>query len=62
MLYAPFVDQGYGPDPEGNGYGGAILPTGVATGAGQSTPTRQISVNANNPSTKQFLVGLNLKF
>jgi TonB-linked SusC/RagA family outer membrane protein len=72
IIYSPFVKAGYGPDPEGNGYGGAVAVTsgpGGNTGAG-GTPVagssdgsgRQISVNANNPSTRQFNVGLNLKF
>ncbi|HMH24674.1 MAG TPA: TonB-dependent receptor [Puia sp.] len=71
ILYSPFVKAGYGPDPEGNGYGGAVLPSaagnsgaiGGAPVAGRSDGSaRQISVNANNPSTRQFNVGLNLKF
>jgi TonB-dependent starch-binding outer membrane protein SusC len=59
IIYSPFVSDGYGIDPEGNGYGGAVNPTG-ATDA--STPTRQISVNLNNPTLRQFLFGVNLKF
>ncbi len=59
VIWAPFVQQGYGPDPEGNGYGGAINAQGT-TNAG--TPGRQVTVNANNPATRQFMLGLNLKF
>jgi TonB-dependent starch-binding outer membrane protein SusC len=65
ILYSPFVKAGYGPDPEGNGYGGAVASTaaGGSTGVGGANGSgRQISVNANNPSTRQFNVGLNLKF
>jgi len=59
VIWAPFVQQGYGPDPEGNGYGGGI----TSQGSGQAgTATRQVTVNANNPAVRQFMVGLNLKF
>jgi TonB-dependent starch-binding outer membrane protein SusC len=60
ILYSPFVDDGFGPDPEGNGFGGAV--TSPSAGSSTGAPGRQISVNANNPSTRQFLVGMNLKF
>jgi len=59
VIWAPFVQQGYGPDPEGNGYGGGINSTGSNQVAAVG---RQVSVNANNPATRQFMVGLNLKF
>ncbi len=59
VIWAPFVQQGYGPDPEGNGYGGAINATGTSNAG---TVGRQITVNANNPATRQFMFGLNLKF
>jgi len=59
IIYSPFVRDGFGPDPEGNGYGGAVS----AAGSGDvGVPTRQISVNANNPSYRQFILGLNVKF
>jgi TonB-dependent starch-binding outer membrane protein SusC len=58
IIYSPFVRDGFGPDPEGNGYGGAVNPTGASD---VSAPTRQISVNLNNPSVRQFIFGLNLK-
>ncbi|MBS1510336.1 MAG: TonB-dependent receptor [Bacteroidetes bacterium] len=58
ILYSPFVKNGYGPDPEGNGYGGSVNPTGTSDAG---SPSRQISVNLNNPSTRQFIFGLNLK-
>ncbi|HEY2582697.1 MAG TPA: TonB-dependent receptor [Mucilaginibacter sp.] len=64
ILYSPFVKAGYGPDPEGNGYGGqgvTVTPTnGSATAP--SVTSQQIVVNANNPSTRQFNLGINLKF
>jgi hypothetical protein len=59
IIYSPFVSNGYGIDPEGNGYGGSVNPTGTSD---VGTPTRQISVNLNNPSLRQFIFGLNLKF
>jgi TonB-linked SusC/RagA family outer membrane protein len=59
VLWAPFVQQGYGPDPEGNGYGGGVNSYGTSYAG---TVGRQVTVNANNPSTRQFMVGLNLKF
>lgn len=72
IIYSPFVKDGLGPDPEGNGYGGAVSsPTaGGSIGVGGTTNTtgaangsyRQITVNANNPSTRQFNFGINLKF
>jgi len=59
VIWSPFVQQGYGPDPEGNGYGGGINSTGSGQ---QAAPSRQVTVNANNPAVRQFMVGLNLKF
>jgi TonB-dependent starch-binding outer membrane protein SusC len=59
IIYSPFVKNGYGPDPEGNGYGGSVVPTGTGD---VSTPNRQVSVNLNNPTNRQFIFGLNLKF
>lgn len=57
ILYSPFVKAGYGTDPEGNGYGGAAAAQGGAGGS----PSRQISVSANNPSVRNFNLGINLK-
>jgi len=62
VIWAPFVQQGYGPDPEGNGYGGAINSTGTSGLPGSTAAGRAVTVNANNPATRQFMVGLNLKF
>jgi TonB-dependent starch-binding outer membrane protein SusC len=59
VIWSPFVDKGYGPDPEGNGFGGAVN----ALGTSDVVAARQaVTVNANNPSTRQFLFGVNLKF
>jgi hypothetical protein len=60
ILYSPFVKDGFGPDPEGNGYGGSV--NSISAGSSTPAPGRQISVNANNPSTRQFNIGINLKF
>jgi len=59
ILYAPFVKDHYGPDPEGNGYGGGAAAQGSPY---LGAPGRQISVNADNPSVRNFNVGLNVKF
>jgi TonB-linked SusC/RagA family outer membrane protein len=59
IIYSPFVRDGFGPDPEGNGYGGAVNAAGSSeVGVGG----RQISVNLNNPSLRQFTLGVNVKF
>jgi hypothetical protein len=54
------VRDHFGPDPEGNGYGGAVGTPAISGSVPQQG--RQISVNANNPTVRQFIVGLNLKF
>ncbi len=58
IIYSPFVRDGFGPDPEGNGYGGSVS----AAGSDVGVQGRQISVNLNNPSIRQFTLGLNVKF
>jgi TonB-linked SusC/RagA family outer membrane protein len=60
VIYSPFVRDHFGPDPEGNGYGGAVGTPAISGSVPQQG--RQISVNANNPTVRQFIVGLNLKF
>jgi TonB-linked SusC/RagA family outer membrane protein len=65
IIYSPFVRDGFGPDPEGNGYGNEISsPTagGSVGGGGSNGQGRVITVNANNPSIRQFNIGVNLKF
>ncbi|MEQ1676348.1 MAG: TonB-dependent receptor, partial [Chitinophagaceae bacterium] len=60
VIWSPFVKEGYGPDPEGNGFGGSVAAQG---GGGQAgTVGRQITVNANNPATRQIIFGVNLNF
>jgi TonB-dependent starch-binding outer membrane protein SusC len=58
MLYAPLVRDGYGLDPEGNGYGGVSN----STLGGTPVPGRAITVNMNAPPTRQFQFGLNMNF
>jgi TonB-dependent starch-binding outer membrane protein SusC len=60
LVYAPFKKAGFGPDPEGNGFGGAVGTPAISGSV--AAQGRQISVNANNPSVRQFIFGLNLKF
>ncbi|WP_336517657.1 TonB-dependent receptor [Pollutibacter soli] len=60
VLYSPFVRDGLGPDPEGNGYGGAVGTPAISGSVPQQG--RQISVNANNPAVKQFIFGVNVQF
>jgi hypothetical protein len=65
ILYSPIVKDNLAVDPEGNGYGGQVstaLAGGSVGGGGSGGQGRVITVNANNPSTKQFIVGINLKF
>lgn len=60
IIYSPLVRQKLAVDPEGNGYATGTL---NAQGASEATaPTRQIAVNMNNPSVRQFTFGVNLKF
>ena len=60
ILYSPFVRDGYGIDPEGTGTGTTLGPTG----GGNATPNsgRAIIVGLNTPPTREFILGLNLKF
>jgi len=65
IFYSPFVKDDLGPDPEGNGYGNAISsPTagGSVGPGGVNGQGRVITVNANNPSVREFNLGINLKF
>ena len=59
ILYSPFVKNGYGPDPEGNGYGGGAQAQGSSY---LGAPGRQVSVNADDPSVRNFNIGLSVKF
>jgi len=59
ILYSPFVKDGFGPDPEGNGYGGGAQAQGSSY---LGAPGRQVSVNADDPSVRNFNIGLSVKF
>jgi TonB-dependent starch-binding outer membrane protein SusC len=58
-LYAPLLKDGLGLDPEGNGYGGAVASSATAL---SSAPARAITVNLNAPPTRQFNIGVNVRF
>lgn len=58
ILWSPIVRQGLAIDPEGNGYGGVA----TSTAAGENVTGRAITVNLNNPPTRTFQLGVNLKF
>ncbi len=58
ILWSPIVRQGLAVDPEGNGYGGVA----TSTAAGENVTARAITVNLNNPPTRTFQLGVNLKF
>ena len=68
VLYSPFVRNHFGPDPEGNGTGGPTFPGGPSAAisssvsGGVTVPGQVITVNANNPATRSFNIGLELKF
>ncbi len=64
IIYSPLVRSGLGIDPEGNGYGGIVASTANSTvpTAGGNAGSRVITTNINNPSTRNFQVGVNVKF
>ena len=59
MIYSPLVDEGLALDPEGNGYGGTI--SSFASGDAP-VQGRTITVGLGTPPTRQFIMGLNLRF
>ncbi|MEO7213849.1 TonB-dependent receptor [Mucilaginibacter sp.] len=58
IVYSPIVRDHLALDPEGNGYGGSVN----NTGGNAAVTNRAVSVNLNNPSYRQFTVGVNAKF
>ena len=60
ILWSPLVRSGLAIDPEGNGYGG--LATSNGSSVGQNVTGRAITVNLNNPPTRTFQLGVNVKF
>lgn len=59
IIYSPLVEDGLALDPEGNGYGGTI--SSFASGDAP-VQGRTITVGLGTPPTRQFIVGLNLRF
>ena len=66
IIWAPSVKSGLVIDPEGNGYGGGVSQTSIGSGdvgaGGSAGQGRQITVNMNNPPTRQMIIGVNVKF
>jgi TonB-linked SusC/RagA family outer membrane protein len=58
IVYSPIVRDHLALDPEGNGYGGSVN----NNGGNAAVTGRAVSVNLNNPSYRQFTVGVNAKF
>jgi len=59
IIWSPLTKSGLGIDPEGNGYGGTLAgPSGYSSGA----IGRAITVGLNDPPTRTFQLGVNLKF
>lgn len=59
IVWSPLVRDGLGIDPEGNGTGNAV---GSTAGGGAPVQTRAITVGMGVPPTRQFIIGVNLKF
>ncbi|AXY74117.1 TonB-dependent receptor [Paraflavitalea soli] len=59
ILWSPLVRDGLGIDPEGNGTGNSV---GSTAGGGAPVQGRAITVGMGVPSTRQFIVGINMKF
>ena len=64
ILWAPLVRDGLGIDPEGNGTGvnGGANASVNSTVGGTPVQGRAITVSMNVPPTRQFIIGVNLKF
>lgn len=58
IVYSPIVRDHLALDPEGNGYGGSVN----NNGGNAAVAGRAVSVNLNNPSYRQFTIGVNAKF
>jgi hypothetical protein len=58
IVYSPIVRDHLALDPEGNGYGGSVN----NNGGNAAVTGRAVSVNLNNPSYRQFTIGVNAKF
>lgn len=58
ILWSPLVKDGLGIDPEGNGTGNSVN----SNAGGTPVQARAITVGMGVPSTRQFIMGINLKF
>lgn len=58
ILWAPLVRDGLGIDPEGNGNGNAV----GSTAGGTPVVARAITVGMGVPPTRQYMIGVNVKF
>ena len=58
-LFSPYRDAG-GLDPEATGTGAQTDQTGLISGSGLQR--RQLTVGANTPPTRNFILGINVKF
>lgn len=56
-LFSPYMDAG-GLDPEATGTG----PQGASAGMGGTITSRALTIGANTPPTRNFLIGLSVKF
>jgi TonB-dependent starch-binding outer membrane protein SusC len=59
ILWSPLVKDELGIDPEGNGTGNTV---GTQGGGATAVPGRAITVGMGVPPTRQFIVGVNLRF
>jgi TonB-linked SusC/RagA family outer membrane protein len=57
IVYSPLVRDGYGIDPEGTQFGGALESQGGSPG----TPGRAITINVQTPPTRSWIIGINMK-
>lgn len=57
IIYSPLVRDGYGIDPEGTQFGGAL----GSQGGGTTAPGRAITINVQTPPTRSWILGVNLK-
>lgn len=58
-LFSPYMDKG-GLDPEPTGTGAQAATDGLKAGSG--IQDRQLTIGANTPPTRNFLIGVNVRF
>jgi len=59
IIWSPLTKSGLGIDPEGNGYGGTLV---GASGYSANAIGRAVTVGLNDPLTRTFQLGVNVKF